>query len=140
MNYIINYAIHIFVSILFFVMIPLPFLIRASLQDDKDKLLKQLLNVYKHLLWFAHGGIVIMIVTGFLMKPAFSLWLIIVLLVWLALGAFLGLTAKYTRIVLEQLSTNSHVEDEIVKLRRFSLFLSVAVIAMFLTKFLPYIL
>ncbi|WP_332633674.1 hypothetical protein [Halalkalibacter flavus] len=139
MIYLISYAFHMLVSVLFFVLIPFPFLIKGSLLDEPGRF-TLLLKIYKRIIWLAHGGVVIAIVSGFLMTTQWlTVWFFIVVLIWLALSALLGMTAKAVRIILENLEKDKKVEDEINKLRLYSFLLMIAILSMFMMKIVLYI-
>jgi hypothetical protein len=127
------------VAILFFLLIPFPFLIKGSLLDEPGRF-QLLLIIYKRIIWIAHGGIIIAIVSGFLLTTQwFTAWFAIVVLIWLALSAFLGMTAKMVRIILEKMGNNLTAEDEIAKLRLYSFLLMIAILSMFLMKIVIYL-
>ncbi|ARK30896.1 hypothetical protein [Halalkalibacter krulwichiae] len=139
MSYLISYAFHMLVSVLFFLLIPFPFLIKGSLLDEPGRF-QLLLKIYKKVIWAAHGGVVIAIVSGFLMTTQwFTIWFMIVVLIWLALSAFLGMTAKMVRVILERLGGNQDAKDEIAKLRLYSFLLMISILSMFLMKIVMYI-
>ncbi|WP_332697134.1 hypothetical protein [Halalkalibacter lacteus] len=139
MLYLISYAFHMLVSFLFFLLIPFPFLIKGSLLDEPGRF-DLLLRIYKRIIWLAHGGVIIALISGFIMSTQWvSVWFVSVLFIWLVLSALLGMTAKMVRIILEKKEKNAEVVEEINKLRLYSLFLMAGIITMFFMKFLLYI-
>jgi hypothetical protein len=139
MLYIIGYALHMVVSFLFFILIPFPLLIKGSLLDNTGKFIF-LLRIYKRIIWFAHGGIIIALISGFMLSTQLvSVWFVSVLILWLIISALLGMTAKMVRIILEKKIENVETVEEIKKLRLYSLLLMVGIITMFSLKFLRYI-
>ncbi|WP_245308315.1 hypothetical protein [Halalkalibacter urbisdiaboli] len=136
--YIISYGFHLVSSFIFFLLIPLPFLIKGTMGESGRFIL--LLRVYKRMMWLAHGALILALVSGILMLTSwFSIWLLTVMGIWLAIGALLGLTAKMCRLTLERIEIKEGAETEITKLRHFSLLLSLAIIVMFAIKFLRYV-
>jgi hypothetical protein len=139
MLYIIGYALHMVVSFLFFILIPFPLLIKGSLLDNTGKFIF-LLRIYKRIIWFAHGGIIIALISGFMLSTQLvSVWFVSVLILWLIISALLGMTAKMVRIILEKKIENVETVEEIKKLRLYSLLLMIGIITMFSLKFLRYI-
>ncbi|WP_100404382.1 hypothetical protein [Bacillus solitudinis] len=138
MTYLINYAIHLLISVLFFILIAFPFLIKGTMEEKQKQ--SRILNTYQRVIWLAHGGLIIALVSGILMTTDWlSIWVWLVLLCWIVLGAFLGLTAKMCRLTIEKLKKNEDSSVEFEKLRRFSLLLSIAIIVMFALKFIRYV-
>ena len=138
MMYLISYAFHMLVSVLFFVLIPFPFLIKGSLLDEPGRF-ALLLKIYKRIIWLAHGGVIVAVVSGFLMTTQwFTVWFLIVFILWLVLSAMLGMTAKTVRIVGEKLESNKDAADDISKLRLYSFLLMISILSMFMMKFVLY--
>lgn len=139
MLYLISYAFHIAVSVLFFVLIPFPFLIKGSLLDEPGRF-TLLLKIYKRIIWLAHGGVIVAIVSGFFMTTQWlTVWFLFVVLIWLAISALLGMTAKTVRIILEKVEKNQKADDETSKLRLYSFLLMIAILSMFMMKVVLYI-
>ncbi|MFC0470791.1 hypothetical protein ACFFHM_09875 [Halalkalibacter kiskunsagensis] len=139
MLYLIGYALHMLVSFLFFLLIPFPFLIKGSLLDEPGRFVL-LLRIYKRIIWLAHGGVIIALISGFMMSTQWlSVWFVSVLIIWLFLSALLGMTAKMVRIILEKKEEHAKTEEEVHKLRLYSLFLMFGIITMFFVKFILYI-
>ncbi|MFC0558492.1 hypothetical protein [Halalkalibacter alkalisediminis] len=139
MIYLISYAFHMLVAVLFFLLIPFPFLIKGSLLDEPGRF-QLLLKIYKRIIWAAHGGVVVAVVSGILMTTNwFTVWFMIVTLIWLAISAFLGMSAKMVRVILEKQELHQSTEDEIAKLRFFSFVLMIAILSMFLMKVVIYL-
>lgn len=138
MIYLVNYGLHMLVSVLFFLLIPFPFLIKGSLSEQGRFLL--LLRIYKKIIWLGHGALVVALVSGFLMSSEWlNAWFILVLIIWTAIGAFLGMTAKMTRIIVEKEEDGKDTDDEVAKLRLYSFLLMLAVLSMFTSKILVYL-
>ncbi|MDT8862830.1 hypothetical protein N0O92_21900 [Alkalihalobacillus sp. MEB130] len=138
MMYLISYAFHMLVSVLFFVLIPFPFLIKGSLLDEPGRF-ALLLKIYKRIIWLAHGGVIVAVVSGFLMTTQwFTVWFLIVFILWLVLSAMLGMTAKAVRIVREKLESDKDAADDISKLRLYSFLLMISILSMFMMKFVLY--
>ncbi|GAE24370.1 hypothetical protein JCM9140_287 [Halalkalibacter wakoensis JCM 9140] len=139
MLYLVSYAFHLLVSVLFFVLIPFPYLIKGSLLDEPGRF-ALLLKIYKRIIWLAHGGVVVSIITGFLMTSQWmTVWFFLVLIIWLVLSAMLGMTAKPVRIILEKVENNQDASDDVSKLRLYSFMLMIAILSMFLLKIVLYI-
>ena len=135
---IISYGLHLVTAFIFFVLIPLPVLLRA-MKAKGDSKLNKLLRFYKIVLMIAHGALVVAVVTGFIMYfDLRSLWLWIVFLIWVAIGAYLGITAKYIRLTLERINEGAAYEDLFQKTRVFSGCLTLGVLAMFVIKYISY--
>jgi hypothetical protein len=79
----------------------------------------------------AHVFLVLSVITGFILTYNFlSSWFWVVILVFLALGAMLGITAKNFRLAKEATANNQSSEAIMAKLQRFSTILSLVVILM----------
>ncbi|NEU29268.1 hypothetical protein GN156_00520 [bacterium LRH843] len=138
MVFIISYAFHVLGSALFFTFIPFPYLIKGTLSDKKGHF-SLLLRIYRRLFWLAHGILVVSLVSGFLLSTNWaSTWFIIVLVIWVIIGLYVGLGAKMIRVILEKIENNQDADLEIAKLRQYSLLLSFTVIAMFAAKIMNY--
>ncbi|SDH01164.1 hypothetical protein SAMN05192534_101313 [Alteribacillus persepolensis] len=122
---IINFIIHWLTALSFFVLIPLPFFLKGMTGDNVYFIKK----VYRPMIHIAHAGLIVSVITGlFLVQDWLSAWTFAVLILWLLIGAFLGLTAKSLRLSLE---------DETAKtpLLKHSTILTIAILIMFLLKF-----
>ncbi len=138
MTYLISYGFHLLVSLLFFLLIPFSFLIKGLL-NEKERF-QQLLRIYSRIIWVGHGALIVSIITGFLMTSQWlSPWFLLVILIWIAIGAFLGMTAKMIRLTLAKTDEGKEAEDEIAKLRLFSFLLMLSILSMFTAKILPYV-
>jgi uncharacterized membrane protein len=79
----------------------------------------------------AHVFLVLSLITGFILTYNFlSSWFWVVILVFLALGAMLGITAKNFRLAKEATANDQSSEAIMAKLQRFSTILSLVVILM----------
>ncbi|WP_078554491.1 hypothetical protein [Bacillus alkalicellulosilyticus] len=137
LTYIISYGVHLLAAVLFFLLLPLPMLIRGTEPEGPEKVAK-LLSIYKIIIFLAHGALIIALITGLLMNfNLLSFWMVGVILVWVGIGAYLGLTAKYIRITLEAIANKVSYEESLQKVKTFSFFLMLGVVAMFMLKYIP---
>lgn len=135
---IISFTLHYFFAIIFFILIPLPVFLRVS-ETEGENWLRKVVNIYKKILMFAHIALVVQIATGFLLRVDFNnWWTYAVLVIWLAIGAFLGLTQKYIRFIQQAMVEKQPTEEPFAKARRFSMFLMVSIIAMFILKYVNF--
>ncbi len=124
-TFILSLAIHWFMAIAFFMLIPFPFFI-AGIKGESAIYIKKL---YRPIMLFAHIALIGTIVTGIvLVEEWLSLWTVVVVLLWGIIATFLGLTAKSLR---QSLASG---EDDPRILFRSSM-LSVAIFIMFIIKF-----
>ncbi|MBU8907399.1 hypothetical protein [Desertibacillus haloalkaliphilus] len=136
---IISYGLHLLSAVIFFILLPLPFLVKGMEQDGRERL-TVLFRFYKSVLVVAHGALVFAFITGLWMYfNLASLWLWSIIIVWVALGAFLGVTLKNMRLSQEAFSNQEDARTTIAKVKRFSIFLSVAIVVMFVLKAVRYI-
>lgn len=85
-------------------------------------------RIYKWIIHFAHVAIVGTLITGIIIMDTWlSWWTLIIILLWLIIGAFLGFTAKSLKA-----SLTSHEKQPLLK---HSTILSVAITVMFVIKF-----
>ncbi|MBP3952830.1 hypothetical protein [Bacillus suaedae] len=138
MTYIISYGVHLLFSVFFFLLIPLPYLIKGSL--DEIERFQLLLKIYKPIIAGAHIGVIVSLATGiFLAESWLSIWFAAVTIIWLAISAFLGITAKQMRILSEQIEAGTKMTQEtITACKQSSLLLMVTIIIMFALKVLRY--
>ncbi|GAE30860.1 hypothetical protein [Halalkalibacter hemicellulosilyticus] len=139
---IIFYGIHLVFSLFFFLLIPFVWLIKGSVIEGNVLNLQRLLRFYKPILFMAHIGVIVSLLTGmYLATSWFNLWFLAVFVVWLVLSAYLGITAKYVRLVLEQIEQHSALKSSniVSKLRRASLILMMMTVLMFALKLLRYV-
>lgn len=135
---IISFAIHYFFAIIFFVLIPLPVFLRVS-ETEGEKWLQKVTTVYKKILMIAHVSLLVQIATGLMLRVDFShWWTYAVLIIWIGIGAFLGLTQKYLRLVEQGMFEKQSTEEAFAKARRFSVFLTLSIIAMFVLKYVNF--
>ncbi|WP_078427013.1 hypothetical protein [Alkalihalobacterium alkalinitrilicum] len=135
---IIIYALHLFISVIFFVLIPLPVLIHVNVTEGSGRI-PLILKIYKKIITIAHGAIIVLFVTGVLMRFDLSLWTVVVVIVWVVIGAYLGLTAKFVRESIEAIENKQPYEDHVYKVKMFSTLLMLAIIAMFIIKFTDFL-
>lgn len=135
--FILSYVLHLLVALVFFILLPLPVIIRATSAEGQEQL-RKVLRIYKVVLLLGHGALIVSVITGLILRFEFSLWMATVLLIWIVIGAYLGLTAKYVRMSLEAITQNNSYEEEIQKARLFSMLLTLGIIAMFIMKFAIY--
>ncbi|WP_026674177.1 hypothetical protein [Alkalihalobacterium bogoriense] len=138
LSFIISYAVHLLAALVFFLLLPFPMLIRGTEPEGPEKLAK-LFSIYKVIFMVAHGALVAAFITGIVLHFSVSLWMIAVVIVWIAIGAYLGLTAKFLRLTLEAIRSKQSYEEPLKKLKTCSMFLMLGIIAMFMTKYLPYL-
>ncbi|WP_216827879.1 hypothetical protein [Alkalihalobacterium elongatum] len=131
---ILMYALHLFISMIFFILIPLPVIIHVMVTEGSGRI-HLVLKIYKKIIMIAHGALIVMFVTGVLLRFDLSLWTIIVVVVWVIIGAYLGLTAKFVRESLESIENKQSFEEPVNKVKMFSTLLMLAIIAMFIIKF-----
>ncbi|WP_062050898.1 hypothetical protein [Bacillus sp. JCM 19034] len=138
----ISYAIHLLFSVVFFLLIPFVWLLKGSLLEGNTINVRKLLRFYKPVILIAHIGIITSVITGFYLASSWlNIWFAAVVFVWIAISAFLGMTAKYLRLVLEQLDANDNIKENkfVKKLSRSSLLLTATIILMFALKVLQYV-
>ncbi|TWI59336.1 hypothetical protein [Halalkalibacter nanhaiisediminis] len=139
MTYLISYGLHMLVSFIFFLLIPFSFLIKGSLLDEPGRF-QFVLKIYKRIIWLGHGALIVGLISGFLMTSDWlNAWFILVVAIWAALGAFLGLTAKEVRKILEGIEAGKEIDDDVAKLRLYSFLLMLAILSMFTAKILYYL-
>ncbi|MDE5412853.1 hypothetical protein [Alkalihalobacterium chitinilyticum] len=135
---ILMYALHLFISIIFFILIPLPVIIHVTVTEGSERI-HLILKIYKKIIMIAHGALVVMLVTGVFIRFDLSLWTIIVVIVWVIIGAYLGLTAKFVRESLEAADNKKVFDESVNKVKMFSTLLMLAIIAMFIIKFTDFL-
>ncbi|GAA0133701.1 hypothetical protein YSY43_05410 [Paenibacillus sp. YSY-4.3] len=89
------------------------------------------LSAVKSLNRFAQFGLVIQLLTGGYLvgKGGYSVpWMIVVVVLFLAIGAFGGVMAKPLKLAIESIRENKNITAEAGKLRTLSVLLSVSVI------------
>ncbi|WP_018922433.1 hypothetical protein [Salsuginibacillus kocurii] len=129
--YIISYALHWLMALFFFLLLPLPFLLKGATDVYRTWLLK----TYRIIIHLAHLGVIGSLITGLFITETFlSAWMITVFILWLAISAFLGLTAKALR-----LEHSNAVEKSQTDSFRNSLILSLLIFTMFAVKFFPWL-
>ncbi len=120
-----SFIIHWLMALAFFMLIPLPFFLKG-MEGENLLFIKKL---YRPIMHFAHVGLIGSIITGiFLIQNGLSWWIIVVFVLWLTIGALLGLTAKNLRLSME----NNNKDRSLL---RFSYILTVAILGMFILKF-----
>ncbi|WP_100399223.1 hypothetical protein [Bacillus sp. FJAT-44742] len=130
--YLTSYILHWVISIFFFLLIPLPFLYKGV--DGSYRL--PLFKIYRGIIHGAHAGIIIAFITGIILTDNWlSLWTVVVLVNWVAISAFLGLTSKQIRLLLSAEKENKENKEAGDKLFQFSLLLSILIIFLFFIKF-----
>lgn len=135
---IISFALHYFFAIIFFILIPLPVFLRVS-ETEGENWLRKVTKIYKKILMIAHVALLVQIATGFVLRVDFShWWTYAVLVIWVGIGAFLGLTQKYLRLIEEDMLEKRASEEPFAKARRFSTFLTLSIIAMFVLKYVQF--
>lgn len=88
----------------------------------------------------AHISLVITLLTGLLMVEQWlSWWLLSIIVIWILIGALMGLTTKYLRLSYQAQLKNEPFGEVRKRLSRYSLWLSVAIITMFVLKLLRYV-
>lgn len=132
---IISYALHLLIVIPFFLLLPLPVMIRSTEAEKNNKSLLKVLKSYKVILMVAHGALVIALVTGLILRLELSVWVVGVVLLWVAIGAFLGFTAKFVRLSLEALNDGKKPEDSLQKAKMYSFLLTISISIMFVVKY-----
>ncbi|MFB5663999.1 hypothetical protein [Alteribacillus sp. HJP-4] len=119
-----SYVIHWLMALFFFLLIPFPFFIKG-MDGENLAFIKKL---YRPILILAHIGLIGSAVTGAVLITDWqNWWTAAVLIVWIGIGAFLGLTAKNLRLSMEGKPETS--------LLPFSSLLTISILIMFLLKF-----
>lgn len=115
-----SYLLHIVGVIIFVPFLFLPVIVR---QWDASKRAFGSLGIWKGLFHLGHLYLIISLITGLVITSNFaSSWFWLVVLLYIMLGAFMGITAKYFRLV-----TNNGKGMEIEKLKRFSSILAAVI-------------
>jgi hypothetical protein len=126
------YGLHVLTTIVFSLLLVLPFYAR-KIAANASAATKGTLSFWRMTFHLAHLMIVVALVTGLLMTPSFtSSWFWVVILVFLAMGAFLGISAKSLRLVTAGITNRTDYTPALRKLNRFSLMLSVTIVVMVL--------
>ncbi|WP_096199549.1 hypothetical protein [Bacillus sp. FJAT-45350] len=134
--HLISYGLHLLITLIFFVLIPLPIIIKAWSAEDNKKVAR-VLRIYKVVIMIAHGALIVALVTGLILHfDLTSLWIWVVILLWVAIGAYLGLTAKYVRMTLELLDKNEPHKESLQKTMTYSVCLMLGIISMFVLKYI----
>lgn len=121
------YAIHVVSALVFILLIPLPFFVMKMKKNDAEKNQGQL-KFWRIVLLMAHLALVISLVSGFIMTPVYtSGWFWTVMVVFVALGALLGIVMKNVRLLTEK--SDGAVWN---RLMRMSVLLSVAILIQFM--------
>lgn len=133
--HIISYALHLLIIIPFFILLPFPMFIRGhELQSNLTSLVK-ILKFYKVILLVAHIALVIALVTGLILRFQFSLWVTGVIIIWIAIGAFLGYTAKYVQLLLDEIASKKKTLESLEGTKKYSRLLTIAIASMFVLKY-----
>lgn len=134
----ISYGVHLLTALVFLLLIPLPIFVRGKGLKGAEQL-KRVLSLYKIIGIIAHGALVLALISGLLLNYNFlSVWLITVVVIWVAIGAFLGITAKYIRLTLEAINNSDSYDEHVAKLKTFSTILSFGIIVMFILKYVNF--
>ncbi|OUM88550.1 MAG: hypothetical protein BAA01_05505 [Bacillus thermozeamaize] len=126
------HGIHSFSAVVFAILILLPIQAMRLRRMTPGKITVAL-KPWRIFLQVAHLFLVIALVTGLLLRPDFSsVWFWVVLLVFIVLGALLGITAKSLREVADTAKSRQPHSRQLQKLSRFSILLALSVIVMIL--------
>jgi uncharacterized membrane protein len=126
------HGIHSLSAVVFAFIVLLPFQTMRLRRMTPGKITAAL-KPWRIILLLAHLFLIIALVTGLLLRPNFSsTWFWVVLLVFILLGAFLGITAKSLREVADTAKRKRPDSRQLQKLNRFSILLALSVIVMIL--------
>ncbi len=126
------YGIHSFSALVLAILILLPFQTMRLRRMTPGRIASSL-KPWLILLHLAHLFLVIALITGLLLRPNFaSSWFWVAILVFIILGAFLGITAKALREVVGTAKNKQPHSEQLQRLTRFSVLLSLSVIVMIL--------
>lgn len=124
------YGIHVLTTLVFVLLLLLPFYSR-KLTPDAGSTSSGSLNFWRIVFHIAHLMLIVSLATGIWMAPSYtSSWFWLVIIVFLAMGAFLGISAKSLRLVAEGIANRTDYTSAFRKLNRFSLLLSVTITIM----------
>lgn len=88
-------------------------------------------SMWKGLFHLGHLYIILSLITGLILAPSYtSSWFWLVMVLFLAVGAFLGITAKNFRLSLENANPR-----HVAKLRRFSTLLAISILLITILMF-----
>lgn len=122
----ISYWVH---AIAILVFVPFLFLPVSIRQWEKSGRPLASASIWKGLFHLGHLYIVLSLITGLILAPSYtSSWFWFVILIFLAVGALLGITAKYFRLSLENTKQHPNSRVHLAKLRRFSTLLAISIL------------
>ncbi|WP_170008521.1 hypothetical protein [Bacillus fonticola] len=136
-------GLHSLSAIVFLLILFFPFFIRRHLVRSPEKLAYSLKR-WKQLFLIAHIFLIISLLTGIEMayradssfQWVTSLWFISVLIVFLLLGALLGIVMKYTRIAITSSGSGDSHNTVHIKLQKFSWLLSSSILVILVLMFI----
>lgn len=134
-------GLHSVSAIVFLVLLPLPLLIRRLVRNNNQSQAVPTLRTWKIILILAHVFLIVSFISGLLMgysaDPSFrwlvSFWFISVMVIFVALGAFLGMTLKSVRLAI--MDSGQPDQTVLLKLQRQSRLLSLTIIGIFILMF-----
>jgi hypothetical protein len=120
-----TYMIHMLSAIVFLPVLLLPFLAKRWEQLSAEEL-GQAAKRWRILLIVVHAGLVISLITGIVLSFDYtSSWFWLSIIVFLALGAFLGITLKQVRLIGQAAQQGGEISPVLAKLIRFSWLLAI---------------
>lgn len=126
----VSFWVHMIATILFIPFLFLPVMVRQWAARAAEGPFASM-KMWKGLFHLAHLALVLSLVSGLFLNYSFtSSWFWVVLVVFLALGAVLGIAAKYLRLTVEGMEQKNQSSDSFAKLQRFSMILAFIILLM----------
>jgi hypothetical protein len=125
-----TYILHMLSAIVFIGLLAFPFVAKKLAQRSHDEIFRSL-KAWRIVVLAAHLFLIIALVTGIWMTSGYSsTWFWMVIAVFLAMGAFLGIVAKSLRLVMQAVSQMQAIDQPFKKLTRFSNLLALSIVVM----------
>jgi hypothetical protein len=125
-----SYVLHMLSTIVFVSLLALPWMIRNLPQRSHEEFLRSL-KIWRIITHAANLFLIVTLITGIAMATSYlSTWFWLVMIVFLAMGAFLGIVAKSLRLVMEASAQKRAFDQPLKKLTRFSNWLAFSIIVM----------